>query len=83
MENRIEKANYIKNRRHGIAALLGFVFVTLFTIAVALPPSYAASNSSQSCQKDSSACKVKAELPREWKWKKPDISFDHMYPSDK
>ena len=70
----------VSRRNSKIATVLGLVFAAVFTIAVALPSSYAADSAEPRC---SESCQRKAELPREWKWKKPNINFDHMYPSDK
>jgi hypothetical protein len=84
MHKKTQKTNSISKRNNSIASLLGFVFVALFTIAVSIPLSYAADDTGPKCEKEStSSCTGKAELPREWKWKKPNINFDHMYPSDK
>ena len=84
MTKKIQNTESKSVRNNGIASLLGFVFVALFTIAVALPAGYAADSKNNGCAKEStSSCTEKSQLPREWNWKKANITFDHMYPSNK
>ncbi len=76
-----KKKNIQWVKRNGFVSLLGFLFVALFTIAVAVPQSFASSTESEQCERGELACTEKSEVPREWQWKKPNIKFDHMYRS--
>ncbi|MDJ0761841.1 MAG: hypothetical protein QNJ97_02535 [Myxococcota bacterium] len=64
--------------------LWGFALVALMATALFLPSSLAANRYlSRTMDKapSSASHRVAADLPSEWQWQKPAISFDHMYPS--
>ncbi|MDJ0766786.1 MAG: hypothetical protein QNJ97_27685 [Myxococcota bacterium] len=64
--------------------LRGFALVALMATALFLPSGLAANRTlTKTVDRASSGAsyQVSAELPREWQWQKPSISFDHMYPS--
>ncbi len=69
--------------KYSLRGALGFVFVALFTIAVAVPPSFASDVPAEQGDKETTVDSENTELPREWRWKKPNIKFDHMYRNDR
>ncbi len=68
-------------KKHGFKALLGLFVVTALTVTVAATPGSATSSEAEQCVRGELACTEKSDVPREWRWKKTDVKFDHMYRS--
>ncbi|MDJ0762856.1 MAG: hypothetical protein QNJ97_07680 [Myxococcota bacterium] len=84
MTRNITTIQLIWSKIFGTRGLLGLALIALMAIAVFIPSSFAANQTKYLDKNKASSAytsQVPEDLPREWNWEKPRISFDHMYPS--